>query len=404
MTVVDATGDEVGELVDVITTLTPSPLVSAFILECDDTQLRVPWQQVREIDLDGERLLLRVVIGDLQPAAISGAEIALVDAVLDNQVLDVGRRRFVRVQDVVLETRDGDLVVTGIDASSGAVMRRMGLGFLARRWRQRPGDFVSWDDVNLISVRLSRANFVEAFAEIAELHPADLADVVGQVGPRERAAVLAALNAPLAADTLQEMDADLRNASLVEMPRPRAAAIVRHIDPDDAADALAELPEEVAEEILDLLPVETAAALRRLASHPEHSAGALMTTGFFALEEGVNAGQALEKIRAAQPDARALMAVFVVTAGGKLAGQVTLAELVLADQGRPVIELMDDDVVRVGVEADEDEVGRLMTRYDLLALPVVDDQGGLLGMVTLDDALEAIVPEQWKQRTPRVFR
>ena len=404
MTVVDATGDEVGELVDVITTLTPSPLVSAFILECDDTQLRVPWQQVREIDLDGERLLLRVVIGDLQPAAISGAEIALVDAVLDNQVLDVGRRRFVRVQDVVLETRDGDLVVTGIDASSGAVMRRMGLGFLARRWRQRPGDFVSWDDVNLISVRLSRANFVEAFAEIAELHPADLADVVGQVGPRERAAVLAALNAPLAADTLQEMDADLRNASLVEMPRPRAAAIVRHIDPDDAADALAELPEEVAEEILDLLPVETAAALRRLASHPEHSAGALMTTGFFALEEGVDAGQALEKIRAAQPDARALMAVFVVTAGGKLAGQVTLAELVLADQGRPVIELMDDDVVRVGVEADEDEVGRLMTRYDLLALPVVDDQGGLLGMVTLDDALEAIVPEQWKQRTPRVFR
>jgi CBS domain-containing protein len=404
MTVVDATGDEVGELVDVITTLTPSPLVSAFILECDDTQLRVPWEQVREIDLDGERLVLTAVADDLQPAAISGAEIALVDAVLDNQVLDVGRRRFVRVQDVVLETRDGDLVVTGIDASSGAVMRRMGLGFLARRWRQRPGDFVSWDDVNLISVRLSRANFVEAFAEIAELHPADLADVVGQVGPRERAAVLAALNAPLAADTLQEMDADLRNASLVEMPRPRAAAIVRHIDPDDAADALAELPEEVAEEILDLLPVETAAALRRLASHPEHSAGALMTTGFFALEEGVNAGQALEKIRAAQPDARALMAVFVVTAGGKLAGQVTLAELVLADQGRPVIELMDDDVVRVGVEADEDEVGRLMTRYDLLALPVVDDQGGLLGMVTLDDALEAIVPEQWKQRTPRVFR
>jgi CBS domain-containing protein len=404
MTVVDAAGDEVGELVDVITTLTPSPLVSAFILECDDTQLRVPWQQVCEIDLDGERLVLTVVAGDLQPAAISGAEIALVDAVLDNQVLDVGRRRFVRVQDVVLETRDGDLVVAGIDASGGAVMRRMGLGFLARRWRQRPGDFVSWDDVNLISVRLSRANFVEAFAEIAELHPADLADVVGQVGPRERAAVLAALNAPLAADTLQEMDAELRNASLVEMPRPRAAAIVRHIDPDDAADALAELPEEVAEEILALLPIETATALRRLASHPEHSAGALMTTGFFALEEDINAGQALERIRSSQPDAGALMAVFVVTAGGRLAGQVTLAELVLAEQGRLVTELMDDDVVRVGVEAGEDEVGRLMTKYDLLALPVVDDDGGLLGMVTLDDALEAVVPEQWKQRIPRVFR
>jgi magnesium transporter len=404
MNVVDAGGDMVGELVDVIAALAPSPVVSAFIIERDDTQLRVSWDQVREIDLDGERLFLTVIAGDLRPAAISGAEIALVDSVLDNQVLDVARRRFVRVQDVVLETRDGHLVVAGVDASSGAVMRRMGLGFLARRWRQRPGDFVSWDDVNLISVRLSRANFVEAFAEIAELHPADLADVIAQVGPRERAAVLAALNAPLAADTLQEMDAELRHASLVEMPRPRAAAIVRHIDPDDAADALAELPEEVAEEILALLPTETAAALRRLASHPEHSAGALMTTGFFALEAGSTAGQALEKIRSLQPDAGALMAVFVVTADGRLAGQVTLAELVLADPARPATELMDEDVARVRVEDDEDEVGRLMTKYDLLALPVVDDDGTLLGMVTLDDALEAIVPAQWKQRIPRVFR
>lgn len=404
MDVIDAAGDEVGELVDVITTLASSPVVCAFIFARGDTQLRVPWQQVREIDVDADRLLLTVAAGDLQPAAISGQEIALVDSVLDNQVLDVGRRRFVRVQDVRLEARDGDLVVAGIDASSGAAMRRMGLGFLARRWRQRPGDFVPWEDVNLISVRLSRANFVEAFAEIAELHPADLADVVGQVGPRERAAVLAALNAPLAADTLQEMDVELRNASLVEMPRLRAAAVMRHIDPDDAADALAELPEDVAEEILELLPVEAAAALRRLASHPEHSAGALMTTGFFALQEGVDAGQALEKIRSLQPDAGALVTVFVVTAGGRLAGQVTLAELVLAEQSRPVTELMDDDVVRVGVEADEDEVGRLMTKYDLLALPVVDDDGALLGMVTLDDALEAIVPEQWKQRIPRVFR
>ena len=127
-------------------------------------------------------------------------------------------RSFVRVQDVILETREDGLVVAGVDASHGAVVRRIGLGFLARRLPRRSGDFVPWEDVNVISVRLSRLNFVEAFAEMAELHPADIADVVGQVGARERAAVLGALNAYLAADTLQEMDDDLRTAALVEMP------------------------------------------------------------------------------------------------------------------------------------------------------------------------------------------
>ena len=356
-----------------------------------------------EIDVDGERSCSRSRSTTSPPAAIGGDEIALVDAVLDNQVLDVERRRFVRVQDVVLEMpTTGDLVVAGVDASSGAVMRRMGLGFLARRWRKRPGDFVPWDDVNLISVRLSRANFVEAFAEIAELHPADLADVVGQVGPRERAAVLAALNAPLAADTLQEMDDDSARRGLVEMPRPRAAAMVRHIDPDEAADMLAELPEDVAEEILALLPAETAAALRGLASHPEHSAGALMTTGFVALPSGLSAGRGARRHPRLQPDAGALCGgLRRRRARAGWPGSVTLAELVLADPSRPARRAHGRRLVpRVGVDADEDEVGRLMTKYDLLALPVVDDEGGLLGMVTLDDALEAIVPEEWKRAHP----
>jgi magnesium transporter len=401
--IVDSAGHEVGDLIDVIIDPAPQARVTALIVEHDDDQLRVSWEHVREIDVDGERIVLAVALETLEPAAIRGDEIALVDAVLDNQILDVERRRFVRVQDVILEPDGGSLIVSGVDASSGAVMRRMGLGFLTRSWRRRPGDFVPWDDVNLISVKLSRANFIDAFAEIAELHPADLADVVGQVGPRERAAVLAALNAPLAADTLQEMDAELCTAALVEMPRARAAAVVRHTDPDEAADMLSELPEDVAEEILALLPAATAAALRGLASHPEHSAGALMTTGFVSLPGGLGAGEALDTIRVRQPDPGALYAVFVVDADERLTGAVTLAELVLARPEARLADVMDDDIVRVGVDADEDEVGRLMTKYDLLALPVVDGDDRLLGIVTLDDALEAIVPDEWKRRIPRLF-
>jgi CBS domain-containing protein len=405
LAVVDAAGSELGELLDVLASLTPDPpSVTAFIVGRDDEQLRVAWDQVGEIDIDGERLKLTAKAAELAPASLSADEIALVDAVLDKQVLDVQRRKFVRVQDVLLEVGDDRLLVTGVDASSGAVMRRMGLGFLSRRIRPRPGDFVPWDDVNLISVRLSRANFIEAFTEIAELHPADLADVIAQVGPRERAAVLAALNAPLAADTLEEMDPELVSAALVEMPRRRAAAVIKHIEPDDAADMLSHLPDEVAEEILSRLPSELSLALRGLASHPEHSAGALMTTDVVGLPGTLRAAEALARIREQQPGDTALAAIFVIDDDGRLLGALSLPELVLAAPDEPLSALMDDEWPRAGVDTEEEEVGRLMTKYDLLALPVTDENDRLIGVVTLDDALDAIVPADWKNRLPRLFR
>jgi magnesium transporter len=404
LTVVDAAGAEVGELIDVVANLAAQPpRVCAFIIERDEAQLRASWEQLRAIDVDGKRLELGVDAAALEPATVRGEEIALVDAVLDNQILDVQHRRFVRVQDVILETSDDGIQLVGVDAGAGAVMRRMGLGFLSRSWRRRPGDFVPWDDVNLISVRLSRANFIEAFAEIAELHPADLADVISQVGPRERAAVLAALNAPLAADTLQEMDEELATGALSEMPRARAAAVVRHIDPDEAADLLDELPVDVAEEVLGLLPPETALALRGLASHPEHSAGALMTTEFVALPLGLSAGEALVRLRSERRDEAALAALFVVGDETRLAGTVSLAQLVLAAGEASLAELMDDDAVSVTTDVGDAEVGRLMTKYKLLVLPVTDESGAVVGAVTLDDALEALVPDEWKQRLPRFF-
>jgi CBS domain-containing protein len=405
MTVVDPSGAELGELLDVLASLSGEPpVVAGFIVGRDDGQLRASWEQVAEIDVDARRLVLSAAVGELAGASLAGDEVALVDAVLDHQVLDVERRKFIRVQDVLLVVDAGRLVVAGVDASSGAVMRRMGLGFLSRRLAERPGDFVPWSDVNLISVRLSQANFIDAITEIAQLHPADLADVISQVGPRQRAAVLAALNHPLAADTLEEMDAELASAALVEMPRERAAAVIGHIEPDDAADMLTDLPDEVVEEILARLPAELALALRGLASHPEHSAGALMTTDVVALPGALGAAAALARIREQQPSATALAAIFVVDEDGRLTGAVGLPELVLAGPEQTLADLMDPAWPRVAVDTEEDEVGRLMTKYDLLALPVTDDDGRLIGIVTLDDALDAIVPADWKSRLPRLFR
>jgi magnesium transporter len=405
MKVFDAAGVEVGELGDVVasTALDP-PVITAFFIDRDEGQLAASWAQIGEIDVDGERLLLGVPFEAVKAASLRPDELSLVDALLDNQVLDMRRRTFVRVQDVVLEPAEDHLVVSGVDASSAALARRFGLGFLSRRLPKKSGDFVPWGDVNLIALRLSRLNFVEAFAELAELHPADIADIIGQVGPRERAAVLATLNAGLAADTLQEMDEELRTAALQEMPVERAAKVLERIEADEAADILSELPDPLAQELLALLPDKREQDLRRLASHREHTAGSLMTTDFVMLPRKATAGKALDWIRRERPEQHMMTYLYVVDSEERLVGVVSLRDLVLAAPDDEMSAFMEDDLVQVTADMDEEEVGRVMTKYDLLAVPVVDDERRLLGIVTLDDALEAVVPEDWKQRLPRLYR
>jgi magnesium transporter len=405
MKVFDVAGAEVGELADVVaSTATDRPVVTAFFIDRDEGQLAASWAQIGEIDVDGERLLLGVPLEAVKPASLRPDELSLVEALLDNQILDMRRRVFVRVQDVVLEPAEDHLVVSGVDASSAALARRFGLGFISRRLPKRTGDFVPWDDVNLIALRLSRLNFVESFAELAELHPADIADVIGQVGPRERAAVLAALNASLAADTLQEMDEELRTAALQEMPLGRAAEVLERIEADEAADILSELPDDLAQQLLALLPDQREQDLRRLASHPEHTAGSLMTTDFVMLPRKATAGKALDWIRRERPEQHMMTYLYVVDQDERLVGVVSLRDLVLAAPDDQMTAFMEDDLVEVKADVEEEEVGRIMTKYDLLAIPVVDDDRRLLGIVTLDDALEAVVPDDWKQRLPRLYR
>ncbi len=405
LSVVDAAGREVGEVLDVVVLSSAEPpAVTALVIETEDAQARATWSQVAEIDVDGERVVLACSADQLEPASLLGDELALVDAVLDNQVLDMRRRAFVRVQDVVLGPREGDLVVVGVDASTGALARRFGLGFLSRRLPRRTGDFVPWDDVNLISLRLSRLNFVEAFAELAELHPADIADIVSQVGARERAAVLAALNAPLAADTLQEMDAEERAGALVEMPVERAAKLLEKMDADVAADMLADLPEELAEDLLRRQSAQRETALRGLAGHAEDSAGGLMTLEYVTFPVAMPVGDALDQLRRERPDQHAMSYIYGLDEERRLAGVASLRELVLAGQEQPLAAVMEDDLVTVAADVDQEEVGRIMIKYNLLAVPVVDEARHLLGIVTLDDALDAILPDDWKRRLPRLYR
>lgn len=233
-------------------------------------------------------------------------------------------------------------------------------------------------------------------AETEELHAADLADVV-ELLPRDKvAALLAALPPQRAADVLEYLEEDLRSEVLEAMTARQAAALVSEMTPDDRADTLEEIEEERAEEILAAIPAEARRETERLLAYEPDTAGGLMTTEFVSVPASMTVEAALTSVRNIARSGRreAMYQIYVTDENGRLSGVLSLRELLAAPEGAKVGDVAWTEVVTVGAQADREEVSRAISNYDLVAVPVVDDNHRVLGVVTVDDVIDAIQEEQ----------
>jgi magnesium transporter len=233
-------------------------------------------------------------------------------------------------------------------------------------------------------------------AETEEMHAADLADVVEAL-PRDRIpTLLAALPPERAADVVEYLRDPLRTEVLAEMTTGQAARIVTQMTPDDRVDVLDELEEARADEILSEIPLEARRETERLLAYEPDTAGGLMTTEFVSIPESYTVEQAFDAVRAAARTGRreAVYTVYATDVGGRLRGVLSLRELLAAAEGSRIADLAWEEVVTVPVDADRERVARVTSEYDLVAVPVVDGDGRLLGVVTVDDVIDAIVEEQ----------
>jgi magnesium transporter len=231
--------------------------------------------------------------------------------------------------------------------------------------------------------------------ETEEMHPADLADVAEAL-PRERVtALIAALPAERAADVLEYLDDELRTELLEAMSAPQAAALVSAMTPDDRADVLEDLEDDVADDILAAIPAEARRETERLLAYPPESAGGLMTTEFVSVDETTPVDDALASVRAIARAGRkeAMYAIYAVDAAGRLQGVLSLRELLAAPEGGRIADIAWSEVVSVPATADREEVARVTQEYDLVAVPVVDEAGRIIGVVTVDDVIDAIQEE-----------
>jgi len=230
--------------------------------------------------------------------------------------------------------------------------------------------------------------------EIASKHPADAAEIIEQMSPEEGAKILEALPAEQAADALEQIPAEEAAVLVHDMAPKEAAEAVEKMEPDDAADLLAAMPEQQRDELLAAMNAEYARTVRELMRYPEDTAGGLMTSEYVALPEHITVGDAINDLRRmATEDQVPVNYVYVIDRNHRLVGVLALRNLLLTPAHVPIRNIMIRDVVSVPATMDAEEVARLFAKYDFIALPVVDGDGHLLGVITVDDIVDVINEE-----------
>src|SRR5271170_4821638 len=358
--------------------------------------LTVRHDQIRSIGFDGIHLRDE----RLTPYHSDEYMLRLVRDLLDQQIIDAQGRKVVRVNDVTFLKVAGDegdvLHVLEVDIGIRSIFRRVLAGAvppaLIRRMQSRiPPHSIRWEFCNILEsdpqrrVRLNISNRL-----LEGMHPADLADIVEDLSPDDREAIFSTIDSEVAADTLTEIDPDIQAQIIESLETEKAAEILEEMDPNEVADVLNELEEETSDEILEEMNEENKEEVEELLEFRDDTAGGLMNTEYLALPEDANVAAAMAELRKNEEMLENLHNLFLVGEDERLLYSVPLARLIFAAGDTPLKELASDPLLAVEVDAKHDRVAEIFDKYNLLSLPVVDEDGKLLGTITVDDIVSVL--------------
>jgi len=269
----------------------------------------------------------------------------------------------------------------------------------------RPVEVLDWADVGYLATDAATVQLKSSSDKLSRLHPVEIARLAEALSYHHGSEVVESLDDETAAETLEEMPAEHQARILSDMDEERAADILEWMSPDEAADVLGDLPEEKAEELLGLMEGEEQADVAELLPYEDDTAGGLMTTEFVSLPRELTVGEALARLRDMAETPNMIYYLYVVEAENswRLCGVIALRSLILAEPSMPLEEVMRKEFQKATPDEPANEVAQRIAEYNLLALPVVDDSEDILGIVTVDDAMEILLPKDWRQRVPKLF-
>ena len=393
--VTDAQGRLRGKLKDIAVATGPEAgKVAGLVLKTRAGLSLVPSQDVMETPAG--TLELRSS-GELPPLKDGGNYLFLQQDLVDRQIIDIHGRKVVRANDVDLEWLGHGaahlLRVAEVEVGMRGAFRRVFKGLLPRNRlealsRKLAAHAIPWEFVDVIEVDPARRVKLRIeYERLAKIHPSELADILEDLAPAEREAVFTSLDEEMAAETLEEVDPKLQKALLEKLDEERIADIVEEMDPGAAADLLAELPEDQSDAILEEMEPEERQEVEELLEFDERSAAGFMTTDFVHVGEDATVADAVQALRGFDGDPESVTEVFLLDAHEVLRGSIPLARLVMAHPESKLSVLKETRVLSCPANMKQDEVAEMFDKYNLHALPVVDPQERMVGVVQAEQVI-----------------
>ncbi len=398
MPVFDLKGRRIGRVRDAaLVPLVHYSRVDRILVGGGDAWLTIRYDQIRSISLDSGIALSEE---QLTPYHEDEYMLRIGRDLLDQQIIDVTGRKVVRVNDLTFDiVHDGErdtLSLADVDVGIRSIFRRVFQGVLPPKWIRRlqqpiVPNSIKWDFCNVVErdpLRRLRLNI--SYEKLERLHPADLADIVEDLSPAEREAIFETIDSEVAADALTEIDPKMQVSILESLEPEKAADIVEEMAPDEAADLLSELGEETSEEILDEMAADPKTEVRELLEFEDDTAGGLMNTEYVALPDTATVLEAVSALKDNEDLLEILNTIFLVDGEGRPTASIPLARLFVAQSGAALKELAADTLISAPVDEKQDRVTELFDKYNLLTLPVVDEEGRLAGVITADDIISVL--------------
>lgn len=403
--VLDSRNEQIAAISDVIVRYGEEeyPPVVGLVARYRRRNFFVPSRDFTDLGANGARMVRPRL--DLTPFTRREGEVLLGKDVLDNQLIDVDGKRVVRVNDVQLIETGGSWHVSGADVSFQGFLRRLlPKGFVGS---DKPVEVIDWADVGYLATDTTTVTvqLKSSKDKLSRLHPVEIAALAETLSPIHRTEVVESLDDEIAADTLEEMSTESQARILEVLDEERAADLLEEMSPDDAADVLDEMDDAKSEQLFALMEDDEKADVAELMAFENDTAGGLMTTEFVTFHRGLTVGEVILRLREMAETPNMIYYIYVVEEENswRLCGLISLRSLILADPDAKLGDVMRTEFRYAHPSESAEEVALTISEYNLLALPVIDDEGDIAGIVTVDDAMEILLPRNIQRRVPRLF-
>lgn len=400
----DEYGDCIGKLTDIyVTTGDGYPKAIGYKVKSGGEVYNYEFRNVEFFNENGKIQIKARGVKDIIPRAYS---YLLSKHLLDKQIVDVNGKKVVRVNDLRIASIANEIRVIAVETGLLALSRRYGIGWLIqvmyKLLRKQPNNkIVMWDDVESLEMVEDSLKISVPYKKISELHPADIADILEEVDLKYRNKIFESLDKHLAADTLEEIDPEIQADILETMNQSKVPDILSNMSNDEIADILEELDEEAAEKLLMNLESDDVEKVRDLMKYEEETVGSIMNTDFVALNVNITAGETIELLKELKPDEEISHYIYITDQNERLQGVLTLNDLVFSNSNVKLKEIMKTEPIVLRDNEELDSAMSKFVKYNLITIPVIDNEEKLQGIVIINDIIEEVFEDKLKKKFKR---